>query len=128
MILKSCTLTLEFDIYHNTIMSHPKVSICIPTYQQIEYLKKTLDSIQIQDFTDYEVIITDDSRDNSVKYLVETYSSYLPIRYYLNEESLDSVQRREGGIFDIKSFLYSKGFDVRKWTHESHIIREYIYK
>ena len=112
MILKSCTLTLEFDIYHNTIMSHPKVSICIPTYQQIEYLKKTLDSIQIQDFTDYEVIITDDSRDNSVKYLVETYSSYLPIRYYLNEKQLGSPENWN------QSISYARGEYIKIMHHD----------
>jgi cellulose synthase/poly-beta-1,6-N-acetylglucosamine synthase-like glycosyltransferase len=60
-------------------MNHIKVSICIPTYQQVEYLKKTLDSIQFQDFHDYEIIVTDDK-----KYA----SSILPFYQILNSKKI----------------------------------------
>jgi cellulose synthase/poly-beta-1,6-N-acetylglucosamine synthase-like glycosyltransferase len=44
--------------------STPRVSICIPAYEQPDYLKVTLDSIIMQDFDDYEIVITDDSTPN----------------------------------------------------------------
>ncbi len=47
-----------------------KVSICIPAYKQVSFLRKCLESVLMQDFTDYELIITDDSPDDSVKQLV----------------------------------------------------------
>jgi glycosyltransferase involved in cell wall biosynthesis len=50
-----------------------KVSICIPAYNQTEYLRKNLDSILMQSFVDYEVILTDDSTTNEVRDLVEVY-------------------------------------------------------
>ena len=93
-------------------MNHPKVSICIPTYQQVEYLKKTLDSIQIQNFTDYEVIITDDSRDNSVRCLVESYSSSLSIRYYLNEKQLGSPENWNNSV------TYANGEYIKIMHHD----------
>lgn len=51
-----------------------KVSICIPAYKQPEFLKRCLDSVFEQSYTDYEVIITDDSPDNEIEKLVNTYS------------------------------------------------------
>jgi glycosyltransferase involved in cell wall biosynthesis len=43
------------------------VSICIPTYKQTEYLKKCLESILAQDFKDYELIISDDTPDDTIE-------------------------------------------------------------
>lgn len=40
-----------------------KVSICIPCYQQAMDVRRLLDSILQQDYTDFEVILTDDSGD-----------------------------------------------------------------
>jgi glycosyltransferase involved in cell wall biosynthesis len=53
---------------------NPKVSICIPAFQQPTCLRRLVDSVLIQSFKDYEVIITDDSADNSVANLVHEYN------------------------------------------------------
>ncbi len=43
-----------------------KISIIIPTYNEEEYLPKLLESIKMQGFTDYEIIVADaDSNDNT---------------------------------------------------------------
>ena len=47
------------------------VTICIPTYKQTQYLKKCLDSILIQNFKNFELIISDDTPDNSVELFVK---------------------------------------------------------
>lgn len=65
---------------------NPFISICIPTYNRIHFLKRLLDSIEIQSFKDFEVIITDDSDNSSVEYLVKTFSNRLPIKYFKNEK------------------------------------------
>jgi len=54
-------------------MKYPFISICIPSYQRIIYLIRLLDSIAIQNFKSFEVILSDDSRDNSVENLVKKY-------------------------------------------------------
>jgi glycosyltransferase involved in cell wall biosynthesis len=61
-----------------------KVSVCIPAYKQVEYLRRLLESLVIQTVTGMEVILTDDSPDNSVEQLVQQYADKLPIRYYRN--------------------------------------------
>ena len=60
------------------------ISICIPAYKHIEYLKRLLDSIVIQTFRDFEVVITDDSPGNEVAVLVDKYRQELKIVYKKN--------------------------------------------
>ncbi len=67
----------------------PKVSICIPAYNQPVYLRKTIESALMQDYTDYEIILTDDSNNNDVKNLVVEFDSK-KITYFKNEKSLGS--------------------------------------
>lgn len=64
----------------------PRVSICIPAYEQVTYLQRTLSSIVEQDFPDLEVIVTDDSTSNAVEELVSQYTGPLGsrLRYQRN--------------------------------------------
>lgn len=64
-----------------------KISICIPAYKRPENLQRLLSSIAIQTFIDYEIIVTDDSPDDSVRKMVDQFSE-LPISYFKNEKSL----------------------------------------
>jgi glycosyltransferase involved in cell wall biosynthesis len=70
----------------------PRVSICIPTYCQIEFLRETLISIQVQNFDDYEVIVSDDSPDDAVAELVASFNFNGKLRYYHNPVSLGSPE------------------------------------
>ncbi|MDD2970511.1 MAG: glycosyltransferase family 2 protein [Lachnospiraceae bacterium] len=51
-----------------------KVSICVPTYNNVEEVAHLLESIASQTYTDYEVIITDDSTDDNIQELVQKTS------------------------------------------------------
>jgi glycosyltransferase involved in cell wall biosynthesis len=70
----------------------PKVSICIPTYKQTLHLKKALDSITIQNFQDFEIIISDDTQDDSIKNLLQSYKFNNDIRYFHNTPALGSPE------------------------------------
>ena len=65
-------------------MNRPFISICIPTYNRPDLLKTLLDSIQQQTFTDFEILINDNSSDESVQMLTDSYRPYLPISYERN--------------------------------------------
>ena len=65
-----------------------KISICIPAYKRVHYLKRLLDSISIQTYKNYEIIITDDSDDDTVYELAEEYKKILPVKYYRNTPAL----------------------------------------
>lgn len=62
-----------------------KVSVCIPAYKNVRFLEKALDALVMQDYTDWEIIITDDSPDDSVRALAAQYHARLPLHYYKNE-------------------------------------------
>lgn len=58
-------------------------SICIPAFKHEKNIRRLLNSIEVQSFRDYEIIISDDSPDNSVQSVVSAFTS-LPIKYYRN--------------------------------------------
>ena len=66
-------------------MSDPFISICIPTYKNVAYLQRLLESISIQKFRDFEIVVTDNSPDTSVAELVNSFEPSLSIRYYKND-------------------------------------------
>jgi len=70
----------------------PLISVCIPAYKNTEYLLRLLDSLAIQTFRDFEVVITDDSPGQEVKSLCDSNSHRLPIRYYRNAQPLGSPE------------------------------------
>jgi len=78
------------------------ISICIPAYKRVNYLKRLLDSIAIQSYKNFEIIISDDSPDDSVKDLTEEYKNLLPLIYFKNEKSLGTPANWNFGISKAK--------------------------
>lgn len=68
------------------------LSICIPAYKRIGFLRKLLDSIEIQTFTGFEVIVTDDSPDEEVKRLCASYAHRFSLRYFRNPQPLGTPE------------------------------------
>ena len=74
---------------------HTKVvhlSICIPAYKNTTHLERLLESVKQQSFCDFEVVITDDSPDDTVQQLVSTFANSLPIRYFRNQQQLGTPE------------------------------------
>jgi len=85
--------------------SFPFISICIPTYNQTFFLKKVLDSILIQTYTNYEVVITDDSSTSDVELLIKDYkfrNSNIQIHYFKNSPSLGTPENWNASIRNAK--------------------------
>lgn len=75
----------------------PKVSICIPTYNNVESLQRCIESILVQTFEDYEIIITDDSNNSDIAEYVNKIESK-KIFYYKNKTQLGSPENWNEGI------------------------------
>lgn len=96
------------------------ISICIPTYNQTEYLTNTLSSIYSQKNVAYEVIITDDSTTDEVQKLVESFLEQgKEIRYYRNRPNLGSP---ENWNFALSK---AKGKFVKIMHHDEWFINDY---
>jgi glycosyltransferase involved in cell wall biosynthesis len=78
------------------------LSICIPAYKRIDYLKRLLLSIELQNYKNFEVIISDDSDDGSVLNLVNTFHSKFSIHYYSNNPSLGTPSNWNAAISKAK--------------------------
>lgn len=70
----------------------PAVSILIPTRNYARYLPAALDSVQRQDWQDYEIIISDDaSTDDSAAVLQSLTSGNSRVRLHLHQTNLGMV-------------------------------------
>lgn len=93
-----------------------KVSICIPAYRQVEFLRMTLESIRIQRFTNYEVVITDDSPDDSVEQLVAEFPLDGRLSYWRNPTALGSPENWNECI------RRARGELIKIMHHDDHFI------
>jgi len=102
----------------------PSVSICIPTYNQTDYLRMTLDSVFNQEGVDFEVIVSDDSSTDDVFHLIQTYEQNgHVINYYRNNPSLGSpenwnfaIQQAKGNFIKIMHHddYFTENFSLSK--------------
>lgn len=74
------------------------ISICIPAYKSPAYLRRLLDSIAIQVFRDFEVVVTDDTPGSEVQEVCAKYADKFPLIYYQNEPSLGTPENWNEGI------------------------------
>lgn len=67
-------------------MENPLLSICIPCYGRVDYVRKTLQSIFLENSTiplnEYEVIISDNDPKQEIKTLVEEFKDYTNLKYF----------------------------------------------
>lgn len=88
-----------------------KVSVCIPAYNNPEGIRRLLNSIKSQSFTDYEVIITDDSKGGEVEDVVKEVD--MPgLFYYKNEKSLGAASNWN------KAVSYATGDYIKMMHHD----------
>ncbi len=81
----------------------PFISICIPAFQRVDYLRRLLDSIEIQSFRDFETVISDDSPGSEVLELIRNHALNPKIRYFKNKETLGSPENWNEGIRQSKA-------------------------
>lgn len=68
------------------------ISIIIPVYNCQDYLKRCLDSVFLQDYSNYEVICIDDGSTDDSAQITKEYN----VRYYYQENSGQAVARNKG--------------------------------
>ncbi|HKO54271.1 MAG TPA: glycosyltransferase family 2 protein [Thermoanaerobaculia bacterium] len=69
----------------------PKLSVCIPAYNRADVLPELLDSVLVQDYDDYDIVIVEDRSPEraAIRAVVERYQAKTDrIRYFENEKNL----------------------------------------
>ncbi len=70
-------------------MSVPKVSIGLPVWNGEKYIRLALDSVLRQDYTDFELIISDNASTDGTEAICREYAAKdRRIRYYRNEKNI----------------------------------------
>jgi glycosyltransferase involved in cell wall biosynthesis len=75
------------------MISRPKVSVLIPTYEYGRFLPAAIDSVLAQDFRDFELLISDDgSQDDSAAVIRRYAAQDSRVRYRIHERNLGMVE------------------------------------
>ena len=81
-------------------MNSPLVSVIIPNYNHQSYLKKRIESVLTQSFTDFEVILLDDCSSDNSRAIIENYRTnpFVSSVVFNNQNSGSTFKQWEKGI------------------------------
>lgn len=72
---------------------YPYVSVCIPTYNGGKYIRECIESILVQTYSDFEILIVDDkSSDETIEVVEEFAKRDKRIRIVRNQQNLGLVK------------------------------------
>lgn len=74
------------------------LSICVPAYKNTVYLERLLQSVELQTFQDFEVVVTDDSPDDSVQRYLQARHCNFTLRHIRNVPALGTPENWNEGI------------------------------
>jgi len=101
-----------------------KVSITIPTYNNFNSFKRALNSVLVQNFQDYEVIITDDSDNDDIRIFVDKLN--IPkIKYFKNPIPLGSPGNWNEGIKKATG-EYIKILHHDDWLADENSLKKFV--
>lgn len=102
----------------------PFISICIPVYKRIHFLGRLLDSIAVQEYKDFDVIITDDSPGSEVEIFVKKYEQKFTLTYVKNPVSLGTPENWNEAIRRA-SGQWIKIMHDDDWFTNAHSLNEF---
>ena len=113
-----------------------KFSIIIPLYNKAPYIRKALESVLAQTYTDYELIIVDDgSTDGSAEiaeaFLQDLASRLSPLAFRLLKQKNAGVSAARNNGFSVSSAEYIAFLDADDWweptylEHMAQLIEDY---
>lgn len=95
----------------------PLISVIIPTYQRRDKLKKTLESVLSQTYTNYEVLIMDDGSNDGTKEMVNSFNDSR-IFYNWQKNTGGPAKPRNDGIKIAKGEWVAFLDDDDQWSED----------
>ena len=92
-------------------MKNPLLSIIVPVYNVEEYLDKCIESIQKQNFQNYEVIIVDDGSQDNCPAICDKWS--------LKDDRIIVLHKNNGGLSDARNVGFFKSRGDYVWFVDS---------
>jgi glycosyltransferase involved in cell wall biosynthesis len=78
-----------------------RLSIIIPTYNRVHYLKQALESALSQDCDEYEVVVSDNASTDGTLELLQQYSNHSIVRYFRNTTNIGMVSNWRRAVFEL---------------------------
>ena len=107
--IKSCLLSelINFPSYYN--FDNPKISVVIPLFNCEKYILRAVRSIQLQNISNFEIIlIDDDSKDNTTILIEKIANEDKRIKLIKNKNNMGVLYSRSIGILSSKGkYLYT---------------------
>lgn len=93
-----------------SILSTPFMSVCIPTYNRANQLKKVIKNILDQNFEDFEIIIVDNNSSDHTSEIIASYEDKR-IRFFNNEFNIGAARNHNRCLVEARGkyikFLHS---------------------
>ena len=97
----------------------PRVSVIIPTRNRASLLKRALDSVLIQTYPHYEIIVVDDASEDDTPQVIRQYQKQNPkIQYFRNEISVGGAEARNIGMKQAGGEILAFLDDDDEWLPE----------
>ena len=101
-------------------MPNPTISVIVPIYKVEEYLRRCVDSILVQTFTDFELFLVDDGSPDNCGAMCDEYAS--------KDSRIRVIHKKNGGLSDARNAAldmmtgeYVTFIDSDDWVESNHL-------
>jgi glycosyltransferase involved in cell wall biosynthesis len=101
-----------------------KVSICIPAFENPNCFDRLIRSISQQSFKDYEIVVTDNSKSDELKMIVDRFP-LLDIRYKRNKNNIGMTRNINESIKE-STGKYVKLMFSDDWFSEQYSLQSFV--
>ncbi|TAF34085.1 MAG: glycosyltransferase family 2 protein [Cytophagales bacterium] len=98
----------------------PFFSVIVPTYNRAERLKKTIESILAQDFSNFELLVVDDGSTDHTPQTIQALQHLDKRIVYLPKKNEERSVARNYGLKHAKG-IYTVFFDSDDFMHANHL-------
>lgn len=102
---------------------NPKISIILPTYNGEKYIKRAIESVISQSFSDWELIVINDGSIDNTRKVLEPYLKNEKITYLFQENGGQAVAR-EKGISIAEGFYIAFIDDDDEWIDKDKLQKQ----